>query len=414
METAVDFSQDLPSHVPSELVETFDLWNGEVADDMFGALERLQDRAVAKGGLVYNPYLKIWWAGGLDLVREIYQAPDLFSSRSLAGGIAEPGTPDLSAVLPFRLIPVVLDPPDHEHFKRLLTPLFATNVMERSRPFFLKTIVDAIEKFADKGQTEIVSSLTGRVPALTFTRMFGLPEERGPEYADWNHTLFRGQDPERSEAAGKIIGALTELVERCRREPGDDLMSEVVNATVNGQPVDSNDALGIGFLLWMASLDTTTSHLSFQFWHMATHPEDQRRVRENPELIPGAVEECLRLYGTVNNGRILTRDTEFHGVKLLAGEKIGWASSAIGRDGTVFEDPNTFDPERSGNRHLAFGAGVHRCIGLHLARKMLILSMEELHRRVPPYRITEGMQAKPLSGLSLAFESIPISWDVEG
>lgn len=410
MGTAADLAHDLPEHVPPHLVETFDLWDDEMQTDMFGALERLQTRAVAKGGLVYNPYLKIWWAGGLDLVREIYQTPDLFSSRSLAGGIAEPGTADLSAVLPFRLIPVVLDPPDHEHFKRLLTPLFSTNVIEASRPFFEKTVIDTIETFAGSGQTDVVATLTERVPALAFTRMFGLPAERGPEYADWNHTLFRGEEPHRSEAAGKIIGALSELVERCRREPGDDLMSAVVNATVMGQPVDPMDALGIGFLLWMASLDTTTAHLSFQFWHMATHPADQQRVRENPALIPGAVEECLRLYGTVNNGRILTRDIEFHGVKMLAGEKIGWASSAIGRDGLVFDDPNSFDPERSGNRHLAFGAGVHRCIGLHLARKMLTLTMEEMHRRLPPYHITEGMHAKPHAGLALGFDSIPISW----
>ena len=209
----------------------------------------------------------------------------------------------------------------------------------------------------------------------------------------------------------KIIGALSELVERCLREPGDDVMSAVVHSTVNGEPVDPNDALGIGFLLWMASLDTTTAHLSFQFWHMATHPADQQHVRENPALIPGAVEECLRLYGTVNNGRIVACDTEFHGVRLRAGDKIGWASSAAGRDDEVFEDPDVLDPERAVNRHLAFGAGVHRCLGIHLARLLLGLCMEELHQRIPQYRITEGMAAIPHAGLALGFDSIPISWN---
>ena len=375
-------------------------------DDMFGALERLREQARAKGGIVYNPYLNIWWAGGLDLVREIYQTPEIFSSKSLAGGIHQPGTPDISSLLPFRLIPVVLDPPDHEHFKRLLAPLFSTKVIDESKPFLRDTVIASIDQFADSGNTDIVASLAERAPALAFTRMFGLPAERGPEYVDWNHTLFRGEDEARGDAMMKIVGALTELVERCRLDPQDDLMSAVVQGTVNGEPVDANDALGIGFLLWMASLDTTTAHLSFQFWHMATHPSDQQRVRENPALIPGAVEECLRLYGTVNNGRIVTQDTVFRGVQMRAGDKIGWASSAVGRDETVFPNPDVLDPERAVNRHLAFGAGVHRCLGLHLARSLLSLSMEEL-----PYRITEGMEAKPHAGLALGFDSIPISWD---
>jgi cytochrome P450 len=411
METSAAVPHDLPDHVPAELVETFDLWDDEMHGDMFGALERLQQRTKAKGGLVYNPYLKIWWAGGLDLAREIYQTPEIFSSRSLAGGIQQPGAPDISSVLPFPLIPVTLDPPDHEPFKKLLSPLFSIKAMAESRPFLVDTVVSSIEDFADSGQTDIVASLAERVPALAFTRMFGLPAERGPEYVDWNHTLFRGNDEARGDAAMKIIGALSELVQRCLEDPGDDVMSAVVHATVNGEPVDPNDALGIGFLLWMASLDTTTAHLSFQFWHMATHPADQQRVREDPALIPGAVEECLRLYGTVNNGRIVARDTEFHGVQLRAGDKIGWASSAAGRDDEVFEDPDVLDPERTVNRHLAFGAGVHRCLGIHLARLLLGLCMEELHQRIPQYRITEGMEAIPHAGLALGFDSIPISWD---
>jgi cytochrome P450 len=405
---------DLPAHVPQELVETFDLWDHEMHADMFGALDRLQDRAIARGGLVYNPYLNVWWAGGLDLVREIYQTPEIFSSRALAGGISQPGSPDISSLLPFRLIPVTLDPPDHEAFKRLLAPLFSTKAMAHQQQFLRDTVVTAIDAFANTGQTDIVATLAERAPALAFTRMFGLPAERGPEYLDWNHTLFRGVGAERGEAAMKIIGALMELVERCRLDPQDDLMSAVVNATVDGKPVDPSDALGIGFLLWMASLDTTTAHLSFQFWHMATHPGDQQRVRDNPALIPGAVEECLRLYGTVNNGRVVTRDVQFHGVQLKAGDKIGWASSAVGRDDTVFPDPDVLDPERLVNRHLAFGAGVHRCLGLHLARTLLALSMEELHRRIPMYRITEGMQAVPHAGLALGFDSIPLSWDPTG
>lgn len=411
METTAVGPSELPAHVPPELVESFDLWDEDMHDDMFGALERLQERARAKGGIVYNPHLNIWWAGGLDLVREIYQTPDVFSSRSLAGGIQRPGTPDVSSVMPFKLIPVELDPPDHEHYKRLLAPLFSTKVMDGYRPFLVDTVVDSIDQFAAKGHTDIVASLAERVPALAFTRMFGLPAERGPEYLEWNHVLFRGEGPARGEASAKIIGALMELVERCQEDPQDDVMSAVLHATVNGEPIDPNDALGIGFLLWMASLDTTTAHLSFQFWHMATHPADQQRVRENPALIPGAVEECLRLYGTVNNGRILARDTTFHGIRMRAGDKIGWASSAVGRDETVFPDADVLDPERKANRHLAFGAGIHRCLGLHLARLLLSLSMEELHRRVPPYRLTEGMEAKPHAGLALGFDSIPISWD---
>lgn len=413
MGAEMDVATALPDHVPPELIETFDLWDDEeILADTFGALERLQQRTMSKGGIVYNPYLRTWWVGNYDLAREIYQSPEQFSSRIVGGGIQRPTMKSMSHNMPFRWIPLTLDPPEHEMFKRVLTPMFTPNEMKRYLPHIRDIVRNLLAGLAQKTEGDFASGLANPAPAFLFTQMFGLPAARGEEYMSWNHHFFHSTNlEERGEAARKIIEAMTELTQRCFDDPRDDVMSRVVQTTIDGHPISFNDALGIGFVLYIGSLDTTTSHLNLQFLHMATHPQDQQRVRADKSLVPGAVEECLRLYGMVNPGRTVSQDMHFHGVELREGDKIGWASSAAGRDPDEFPDPGTFDPQRRPNRHLAFGAGPHRCVGLHLARQVLRVAMEEVHDALPTYRLSETKPIEMQTGIAIGVNELPLVWD---
>ncbi len=160
-----------------------------------------------------------------------------------------------------------------------------------------------------------------------------------------------------------------------------------------------------------AGLDTTRSVLGFAFHHLATHPEDRRQLVEEPELWPRAVEEMIRLYSLVfQDGREVTRDLDFHGVKMKKGDLIWIGLAAANRDPRKFENPDEFDMFRADlNHHVGFGAGIHRCLGMHLARAELVIALEEWHARIPDYRIAEGADLRERGG-QLRLQSLPLEW----
>ena len=173
-------------------------------------------------------------------------------------------------------------------------------------------------------------------------------------------------------------------------ERPDDILSFLVGAEHDGAPLTPHHQIGSCFLLLIAGIDTTWSSISAGLWHLATHPDDQDRLRREPELLPSAVEEILRFYSPVTMARYVTADTEFKGCPMHEGDKVLLAFPAGNRDPAIFEDPDAFHIDRALNRHVAFGSGVHRCLGSNLARMELRVALEAFLERIPPFTLDDS------------------------
>jgi cytochrome P450 len=167
-------------------------------------------------------------------------------------------------------------------------------------------------------------------------------------------------------------------------------------------------------VLVLAGLDTTRATLGYLFWHLATHPEQRRRLVAEPELIPSAVEEALRFYPIVfGDGRKVTRDTEFHGVQLRQGDMVYALVAGANRDPRAYERADEFLVDRKRNNHMGFANGPHRCLGLHLARRELQIALEEWLRVIPDFDIaTDAPLSERGGGAMMTLTSLPLAWEV--
>jgi cytochrome P450 len=220
-------------------------------------------------------------------------------------------------------------------------------------------------------------------------------------------------DPDGEIRAGfmlSIAGYLGELLAARRAERRDDIISYLVGCSVDGRPLTDAELMEMCFLLYMAGLDTVAGMIGFMFWHLAEHPDHRRALVADESLIPDAVEEFLRYYSIVNTSRVVTRDADFGGCPMKAGDRAVLPTAAANRDPRAFTDADAFVIDRRPNRHIAFGAGPHRCLGSHLARLELRVALEEWHRRIPEYGIADGATVRQdVSGVSVV-ENLPLVW----
>jgi cytochrome P450 len=231
------------------------------------------------------------------------------------------------------------------------------------------------------------------------------------EFVGWANAQFHGSPDERVVAMRTVVDFMKELVASRKAEPVDDFVSFLLRSQVEGRPLDDKEVLGIATLLFEAGLDTVAAALTFGLYHLATHPEDQARLREDPSLIKAALEEFLRAYATTQLIRRAVKDTEFEGVTIKAGDFISCASMIANRDPREFPNPDTVDITREHNPHVAFAYGPHRCLGSHLARRELLLGFEEFLARIPPFRIKEGTAPTTYGGHVFGIENLVLAWD---
>jgi cytochrome P450 len=244
--------------------------------------------------------------------------------------------------------------------------------------------------------------------------MLGLPVAEAGKFVGWNNVLLRAyDDPERRRQAGIEINAyLRDLVADRAAEPRDDLISTLLAGNVDGRPVTREEVHNFTFLLFVAGLDTVTAALAFAFRFLAENAAHRRQLVDNPDLVTGAAEELLRVHSFVNTARTVVTDTEIFGVRMKTGDRLLASTTMAAMDSDEFTDPFTVRFDRPLNRHLAFGAGPHRCAGSHLAREELVAALEEFHRRIPDYRVTPGATIRTHGGGSMGMDHLPLTWDV--
>lgn len=346
-----------------------------------------------------------WIISRVEDIREVFQNPEVFSSDGIAGFSRLVGEA-------WPLIPLELDPPDHGKYRTLLNGIFSPAKMKALEDGVRARAVSLIEAVKDKGECEFNAAFGRPFPVLIFMQIMGLPEEDFEMLIGWEHDLLHaGFDMEqRVRGAQGFLGYLRELIAKRRAAPKDDLATFVVQAEVDGRPMTDDEVLGIYYLLVVAGLDTVAASLGLHFRHLAQHPEDQARLRADPSLIPGAVEEFLRRYGIVMTSRYVTRDADMADVQVKAGERVMISTMAGSLDPTELENPLQVDIDRPANRHVSFAYGPHRCLGSHLARRELIIAIEEWLKRVPAFSIKDGQDVPVKSGGLLCVESLPLVW----
>jgi cytochrome P450 len=225
--------------------------------------------------------------------------------------------------------------------------------------------------------------------------MLGVPLEDEEKFTGWVvRTLqegFQNLDGAMDTLAEMTMYFGEKVAERramAEADRPDDVLTLLIEAETE-EPMTDAHLLGTCFLLLIAGIDTTWSAIGSSLWHLATHPEDQQRLRNDPSLVPSAIEEFLRAYSPVTMARYVTEDTDFNGCPMKEGDKILMAFPAGNRDPELFDDPDDVRIDRAKNRHFAFGSGIHRCLGSNLARMEMQVAIETFLEKVPTFELAD-------------------------
>ncbi|MCD0450484.1 cytochrome P450 [Actinocorallia sp. API 0066] len=369
-----------------------------------GTTAEIMDGVREEHRAFYSAYGKGFWVlTRYEDILAAFQDPELFSSASVNALDPEPR---------YRWIPEMLDPPEHTGWRRLLRPHFTPAAVKAREARVREHCAGLVAGFAASGGCDFVADFAVPFPAVIFLELMGLPVERLDTFLAWERAILHGPpsaNAARMAAMGEVTAMFAELIAHRRAHPADDLISDAVTWTLDGAPIPEADLLAMCLLLFMAGLDTVTSQLSYAFWHLATHPADQKELRADPDLIPSAVEELTRAYSIVLPGRKVTRDAEFAGCPMKAGDMVMLPLTSANRDPRAFTAPARVDLRRPHNRHLAFAAGPHRCLGAHLARLELRVALEEWHRVLPPYALNRPNPTEHTYGLQ-GLNTLPLTW----
>lgn len=341
-----------------------------------------------------------------DDVMFVLQNPDIFSSD---------GAAEIGQVRP--LIPLEIDPPEHSKFRKLLDPLFAPRRVAELEASTRALINDLIDAVIDDGGCNFHTSIAEPLPSQVFLTMFGLPVERTSEFIELKDGIIRPpvSDPVaatdyRNMTGQKIYAALEEAIAEKKRAPQSDFISQFLDAEVDGHRLTENDVLDIGYLFFLAGLDTVTASLDCMLAYLAQHASERQRLVDHPADIPAAMEELLRWETPVAGViRVAIQDTELSGCPIHAGDKVSVNLGSANTDERFWADADLVDFDREINKHIAFGGGVHRCLGSHLARMELRVGLEEWHKRVPSYELEPGTTPEYSMGLR-SVDNLELTW----
>jgi hypothetical protein len=317
---------------------------------------------------------------------------DHFSSAntSVIDSVDEPETPILTYGLP----PITADPPLHTWTRRLLLPWFSHTRVESYEPMTRSLCGSLIDAHLDAGRADAAADYAQQIPVRVIGSILGVPEELSGTFTGWvRDALEFADDPERVQRGMFGIGYyLWDRINERRDADGDDLLTYLLHAEVDGGSVDDMIVLGMAILTMIAGIDTTWSAIGSSLWHLAANDRDRERLVAEPSLMDSAVEELLRAYSPVTMARILTEDVEFNGCPMKQGDKLLLNFPAANRDPAVFDRADEVLLDRQENRHVAFGSGIHRCAGSNLARMELRVALEEWLARVPVFHLAENAE----------------------
>ena len=401
------FDYAIPDHVPENLVFALDGdTHPELKKNPFGVYANLANEAPP---IFFNP-AAFQGAGGWSIsdgaiIKEVLQSPELFSSKNNTG---------FSFLLgqELDLIPLEIDPPEHRGYRSHFNVPLSPREVAKREDAIRASAVELIEAFQSAGHCDFVEQFAVHFPVRIFMDLFGMPREDFNKILDYEYKLLHVSNTieTRAQAARDIYDYLLELIAEKRANPKDDLASSILEFTVDDRPLTDKEIMGMYFLLFVGGLDTVASSLGFAWRYLASNPAAQQALRDNPDLIPSAVEEFFRMHSVVEVRRSVTEDMEFHGVQLKQGDFVNCITAVASLDSKEFSDPLTADFERSPNRHCAFVFGPHRCMGSNLARLEIRIALEEWLNRIPDFSVAPDTDIDVNYGAVVSLATLPLVW----
>jgi cytochrome P450 len=357
---------------PVDLI--FNPWLPEIHANPYPVYRRLQQEDP-----VHQPFPGVWILSRHRDVAALFRNPDMSSDRRNSPVYEEfikalPVEPDEGALTPSMLF---LDPPDHDRLRRLANKAFTPRSVERLVPRIREVVEELLDRAAEMGEFDVVADLAYPLPVTVISEMLGVPEGDRAALRRWSLDLIYTLDPmlsvealERAQRAGtEFRGYLRELIADRRKNPGDDLLSRLIQAEDDGQQLTPQELVATCVLLLVAGHETTSSLIGNGMLALLRNPDQYRRLHDDPAMIRSAAEELLRYDSPVQlTGRLVLQDTLIAGRRVEAGQDVVALVGAANRDPEVFADPDRLDLGRGDNHHVAFGGGIHFCLGAPLAR----------------------------------------------
>jgi cytochrome P450 len=399
----------VPSHVPPHMVGDFNLFTSPGLVPTPNGDPQAASAIVHDGPAIFYAPVNTRDGRGTWVItraqdqRRVLQDPESFSShRSIFASAVGESWP---------MIPLELDPPEHGKFRSLLNPLLSPKRVMALESAVRERAVVLIDRIAAAGTScDVMTDFAFPFAVNIFLRFLGLPDDRLDEFVGWATDLFHGDNVKRPAAARTIIAFIDDLAAQRRAQPVDDFMSVLVQSKSDDRPLTDAEIRGTGVLLFVAGLDTVAAAIGFDLNYLARHPDDQQLLRSDPSRIVLAAEELLRAYPTVQMIRVATKDMDFEGAPIRKGDYVSCATMIANRDPAEFDHPERIDLAREDNRHTAFAYGPHRCLGSHLARREIVVALEEWLRRIPDFRIREGTAPVTYGGHVFGIENLILDW----
>ena len=375
-----------------DVARRFDHYSPEFVLDPAPTYAHLRQQCPVGRAETYGGF---WIFSKYEDVYRAYHEPEVFSSYPIS-------TPPNMGQME-RLIPVEIDPPDHRHYRRIVDPLFGPKEVNGLEPALRAHAIELIDTILAKGECDFIAEFAVPYPSAAFLELMGLPIADRDMFVGWKDRIIHGLgaapgdvaalDEVRTQAGLEIYAYFAELLDARSEQLTDDLVSHLLRARFAGErELSQFEVLNFCFLLFIAGLDTVTSALGHSILHLGRRPDLQDRLAEEPALIPSAIEELLRWESPVFPGRTVMAPCTVRGVELEPGDRVMLLTGSAGLDEDAFERADELILDRHPNRHIAFGAGNHRCLGSHLARLELRVAFEEIVRRMPRFSIPEGAE----------------------
>ncbi len=347
---------------------------------------------------------KAWILSRFEDVRAVFKDPETYSSNADA--------PSSTLMLPL----LMDDPPRHTKLRALVNRAFTTRALKDMESGVSALAHDMVAGLDTSGPTDIAEALTIPLPVRVIADLMGIPRERAGDFKRWSDAVTLAAnmpEEQRMKDIGELFAFFQAMIPERRAAPGEDLVSRLVTAEVDGDVLSDEDIIGFSILLLIAGNETTTNLLSNLLHYLSQHPADWDRLRADRSLIDAAIEEILRFDAPVQYvDRKTTRAVELHGQAIAAGERVSVLMGSANRDEKVYEDPDSFRLDRGRSHHHTFGHGIHFCIGAPLGRMEARYAMEALLERFVALRPAEVGNERTHSHMLRGFHHLWLEFDV--
>ncbi|MDY6996121.1 MAG: cytochrome P450, partial [Actinomycetota bacterium] len=381
-----------PCHTAEEHAENWDLRHEDFNDDgflydVYAAMRKKKTFAHTDHPFLAATPGGAWVVVDYDDCYTIAQDWQHFSSNPI---------PDVAPDFLGKLV-VVLDPPIQQQLRKVLNPYFSPARMKALRPQIESETDDLIDRFAAAGCGDLAEVAWRQPGVVLFKYLLGMPTGDIPRCFELTDTALNGPTEEtRASAWADLYQHLHDVVSaRTAEPPRDDMIDVLLAAEIDGQKLEFTDIVGNAMLLVQAGLETTANAMSFAFHYLATHPDERDRLIADPDIQPRAVEEFIRFAGSIHGiHRTVSDEVDLDGHRFCPGETVLINYAAANRDPAVFPDPDRCVLDRRDNRHLGFGAGVHRCLGSNLARLEFQVGLQRVLARMPDVELDPQASAE--------------------